>query len=384
VSRFDVPRTAIVPVSRTIVPPSPEGLRQQRRLRVLFLSWRDLAHPRAGGSEVLVDSLIGGLRARGHSAALVCGGPVGRRPYPALSAGGTYDHYLRAPLVARRFRHWDLLVDVVNGFPYFSPLWWTGPKLCFFHHVHGEQWARHFPRPVAAAGDFIESSIVPRLYRRTRFAAPSPSTAAALEALGVAGERIHLVHNGIDGGLFDISVPESADPLFVVLGRLAPNKGINRVLDAWARVHPVVGGRLVVVGEGPERKRLEARALPGVEFVGRVTHEQKIRLLGSAWLLVHGAHQEGWGIVVIEAAALSTPALAYDAEGLRDSIVDGITGELVNDEEAMVRSWIALAGDPAKRSRLAGAARLRSRAFSHERSVEEFLSAARATIGARQ
>ena len=113
------------------------------------MAWRDLANPQAGGSEVLVDHLIRGLTDQGHQAALVCGGPVGDRPYPVVSAGGTYDHYLRAPFVARRFRDWDVVVDVVNGFPYFSPIWWRGPRVCLFNHVHGHQWQLHFPRPSA-------------------------------------------------------------------------------------------------------------------------------------------------------------------------------------------------------------------------------------------
>jgi glycosyltransferase involved in cell wall biosynthesis len=349
---------------------------------VLFVSWRDLAHPNAGGSEVVVDTLIEGLRARGHTAALVCGGRVGRRPYPVLSAGGTYDQYLRAPFVARRFRHWDLMVDVVNGFPYFSPLWWPGPVLCFFHHVHGDQWQRHFPRPVAAVGDLVERRLIPRLYRGTQFAAVSPSTSSALEGLGVARERIHLVHNGIDSSLVQRVTAESLEPTFVVLARLVPNKGVDRVLDAWARVQPVVGGRLIVIGDGPQRAELEARRLPGVEVRGRVTHDEKLEVLGSAWLLVHGAHHEGWCIAVTEAAALATPALAYDADGVRDSVVDGITGELVDDEDDLVGRWISLARDPERRAQMGRAARLRSRAFTHERSVEEFLIAARATVGA--
>jgi glycosyltransferase involved in cell wall biosynthesis len=354
------------------------------RLRVLFVSWRDLAHDNAGGSEVVVDALIEGIRAQGHSAALVCGGTVGRRPYPVLSAGGTYGHYLKAPLIARRFRHWDLLVDVVNGFPYFSPLWWPGPSLCFFHHVHGEQWGQYFPRPVAAFGSTVERKVLPQVYRRTHFAAVSPSTSSDLQGLGIPSDRIHLVHNGIDRSLAELPVAESPEPTFVVLARLVANKGVDRVLDAWARVQPVVGGRLVVVGEGPERAALEARRLAGVEFVGRIDDQRKLDLLASAWLIVHGAHHEGWCIAITEAAALATPAVAYDVEGVRDSVVDGVTGALVGSTDEMAQAWIGLTRDHARRTDMAAAARLRARSFSRERSVEEFLVAARATVAARR
>jgi glycosyltransferase involved in cell wall biosynthesis len=354
------------------------------RLKVLFVSWRDLAHQNSGGSEIVVDTLIRGIRSRGHSAALVCGGDVGHRPYPVLSAGGTYLHYLKAPWLARRFRHWDLLVDVVNGFPYFSPLWWPGPSLCFFHHVHGDQWHRHFPKPVAVFGDMVERKVVPQVYRRTQFAAVSPSTRSELEHLGVPAGRIHLVHNGIDESLTEMSVTEAAEPTFVVVSRLVANKGVDRVLDAWAEVQPVVGGRLVVIGEGPERASLEARRLPGAEFVGRVDEDRKLALLGSAWAMVHGAHHEGWCIAVTEAGALGTPTIAYDVDGVRDSVVDGSTGLLVRSTDEMASAWIALARDPERRASMGAAARRRARCFTNQRSVDEFLDAVHTTLAARR
>jgi glycosyltransferase involved in cell wall biosynthesis len=82
-------------------------------------------------------------------------------------------------------------------------------------------------------------------------------------------------------------VPRSPEPLFLALGRLAEYKRIDLLLRLWDRVHPVIGGRLVIAGDGPERGYLESLAGPGVTFTGRVSEAEKHRLLGSAWLLVH-------------------------------------------------------------------------------------------------
>ena len=87
-----------------------------------------------------------------------------------------------------------------------------------------------------------------------------------------------------------------------------------------------------LAGDGPERARLQALAGPGVVFAGRVSEQEKHRLLCSAWLLVHPALIEGWGIVVAEAAIRGTPAVAFDVPGLRDSVVHGETGMLVRTE----------------------------------------------------
>jgi glycosyltransferase involved in cell wall biosynthesis len=352
-------------------------------VKIVFVSWRDLANPNAGGSEVVIDRLIRELHKRGHSAALVCGGPVGEHGYRVEAAGGTLSQYAVAPFTARRFRSFDLLVDVSNGLPYFSPLWWRKPRLCFYHHVHGDQWHGQFPRIVADSGWFLERRVIPRVYRSTHFAAVSPSTANALEGLGVDAARIHLVHNGVDEHLLGPPSATSEEPLFVVLGRIAQNKSVGRILDAWEHVGPVVGGRLLVIGDGPQRATLEARRVRDVEFRGRVTEDEKRKLLGSAWLLLHAARHEGWGIAITEAAAQATPTLAFDADGVRDSVVHAETGYLATSAPDFERAWIALARDPHQLGAMGTAARARARTFTWERSTDEFLRAADAAIEAR-
>ena len=352
-------------------------------MKILFVSWRDLDHPKAGGSEVVVDRLARALRQRGHETALMCGGPAGPHEYPVVSLGGTYTQYLRAPFVARRFRDWDLLVDMANGIPFFSPLWWRGPRVCLFTHVHADQWHDYFPGPVAKVGYLLEQRAVPAVYRSTEFAAISPSTMDELRATGVSSDRIHLMHLGLDESVLVEPGPKAAEPTFVVLGRLAPNKAIDRLLAIWERVEAVTGGRLLVVGDGPERSRLEAQAPRGVEFLGRVTEEQKVELLGEAWLLVHAAPREGWGMVIMEAAAQGTPTVAFDVEGVRDAIVDDKTGVLVRDDDEFVSTWVDLVADTDRRLDLGRQARLRAEGFSWDNSVDELLAVADKAMGAR-
>jgi glycosyltransferase involved in cell wall biosynthesis len=350
-------------------------------LKVVFVSWRDRTHPNAGGSEVVVDRLIERLIERGHTAALVCGGPVGDIEYPVVSSGGTYSQYVRAPFIARRFRDYDLLVDVSNGVPYMSPLWWRGARLCFFHHVHGDQWHGQFHRAIAETGWFIERKVIPLVYRNTVFAAVSPSTTDALHRLGVARSSIHLVHNGIDEELLAEPVPTSEEPLFLMLGRIAANKQVKHVLDAWERVRHATGGRLVIAGDGPLRPELEARNVSGVEFRGRVSEEEKRLLLGSATLMVHAARHEGWGIAIMEAAAQATPTLAFDVDGVRDSVVHGKTGILVSTQSEFEGAWISLARDSRRTATLGAAARSRAMEFTWDRSADELLAAADAAVG---
>ena len=104
---------------------------------------------------------------------------------------------------------------------------------------------------------------------------------------------------------------------------------------------------------------------------GAVDEVTKRRLLSEAWLLVHPAAHEGWGTVVMEAAALGTPTVAYDVRGVRDSVIAGETGILAADDDEFTAAWIELAGDVSSRERLAVAAQERARGFTWERAVAE-------------
>jgi glycosyltransferase involved in cell wall biosynthesis len=336
------------------------------------MSWRDLANEQAGGSEVFIDRLAVALLGMGHEVTHLCGGPVGKRPYPVIEMGGTFSQYARAPVVHHRVaRDWDLLVDTENGLPYFSPLWRRKPILASVYHVHSEQWDQRFSPPLAAAGRFVESKIMPLVYRRVPFMAISSSTASALEAIGVDRSRIHVLQSGVDPP--SVTVDErSAEPLFICVGRLVPHKRVDLLLRVWDQVRPVVGGQLIVIGDGPERASLEALAGDDVVFAGRVDDDEKWRLLSRAWALVHSAHHEGWGIVIIEAAEVGTPALGFNVPGVKDAIVDGVTGILVDSEADLARQWIELANNRSLRDRLSEGARRHGSNFGWDQVARDF------------
>jgi glycosyltransferase involved in cell wall biosynthesis len=357
--------------SPACAPPEPRG----RPMSILFVAWRDLANPRAGGSEVLVDQLASGVFARGHPVALLCGGPVAGRPYPVMRNGGTYSQFLRAPLAyLRHFRNYDLIVEVCNGMPFLAPLWCRRPVLCLVNHAHTELWSIRFRPPVSTVGRRIESSVMPWVHRNNLFLTVSPSTAEALQQMGVGQDRIRQICNGVVQP--DPLTPRSPDPLFLALGRLADYKRFDLLLRLWDRVRHVVGGKLVIAGDGPERARLEGLAGPGVEFTGRVSEQDKHRLMCSAWLLLHPALIEGWGIVVAEAAIRGTPAVAFDVPGLRDSVVHGQTGMLVHTEGRFASEWASLAIDQRRREQLGRAARIRALQLHWSAAVEGFTEVA--------
>ncbi|MGW0572101.1 glycosyltransferase family 4 protein [Streptomyces tauricus] len=355
----------------------PPALPPQPR-RIVFLARRDYGNEAAGGSELLVDRLAEGLTHLGHQVTLLCGGPAAYRDYRVVSAGGDLGHYLRArSAFQRQVGDCDLLVEVCNGMPYLAPLWHRGPTLCLVNHVHTDLWRMRFGGPLAPAarlGRRLEHWALAGGQRGGLLVAVSPSTAHALRAIGVERDRIRVVHNGVEEP--GAPAERSPEPLFVAVGRLVEYKRIDLLLRLWERVRPVTGGRLVIVGDGPERQQLQQLAGPGVEFTGHVSEAEKHRLLCAAWLLLHPSAVEGWGLVVTEAAARETPAIAFDVPGLRDSIVNGETGLLARGESSFAAAWCTLALSTHRRTLMGKAAGDRAAQYRWHRTVRQFRAVA--------
>jgi glycosyltransferase involved in cell wall biosynthesis len=371
----DPQAAAVVPVPVPAAVPAPAGQTARSGRHVLFVAWRDLANPKAGGSEVLVDRLADGMVARGDRVTLLCGGPTAERSYQVIRNGGAYTQFLRAPVAyQRQLRDCDLVVEVCNGLPFFSPLWSRRPLLCLVNHVHADLWRLRMPPPLSTAGRFTESVLMPWAHRKNLFLTVSDSTAQALQDIGVSPDRIRQICNGVVPP--DPMTTRSPQPMFLALGRLSDYKRLDLLLRLWERVRRVVGGQLVIAGDGPERARLQALAGPDVVITGRVSDEEKHRLLCSAWMLLHPAMIEGWGIVIAEAAIRGTPAIGFDVPGLRDSVVDGQTGLLVRNEGQFASAWASLALDHRRRETLGRAARERALRLHWSAAVEGFAEVA--------
>jgi glycosyltransferase involved in cell wall biosynthesis len=123
----------------------------------------------------------------------------------------------------------------------------------------------------------------------------------------------------------------------LVVGELVAHKRVDIALEAARRADVPI----VVVGEGPERERLEARyAIPGrVDFLGRVDDRKLTSLYASAMALVM-TNAEEFGIVAVEAMAAGRPVLAAAVGGALETVIDGETGRLVpaGDVEALARA----------------------------------------------
>ena len=357
---------------------------------VLLLCWRDTGHPQGGGSETYLQRIGSQLATSGVEVTLRTArykGSARREVVDGVTisrAGGRYTVYVLAGLAMlaarvglgplRRVKP-DVVIDTQNGLPFLSRLVFGRRTVVLVHHCHRDMW------PVAGwmlsrVGWFVESTLSPRVHRTNQYVTVSLPSARDLVQLGVTADRIAVVRNGLDEApVHTLTEPQSVTPRVAVLSRLVPHKQIEHALDAVAALRPTQPElHLDVIGGGWWADRLvEHAALLGISdavtFHGHVDDETKHHVLQSSWVHVLPSHKEGWALAVTEAAQHAVPTIGYRSSGgLTDSIVDGVTGLLVDDQAGLIDGLERLLTDQVLRAELGVKAQVRSGEFSWQQS----------------
>ena len=358
---------------------------------VLLLCWRDTGHPQGGGSETYLQRVGAQLAASGIDVTLRTARYEGARRRDMVDgvhisrAGGRYTVYIWAGLAMvasriglgplRRSRP-DVVIDSQNGLPFLARLAYGRRVVLLVHHCHRDQW------PVAGRflsrfGWFVESWLSPRLHRDNQYVTVSLPSARDLTDLGVDANRVAVVRNGLDEAPPDTLTGErSATPRAVVLSRLVPHKQIEDALDAVAVLRPSMPElQLDIIGGGWWEDRLVRRAEQlgiddAVTFHGHVDDVTKHAVVQRCWVHLLPSAKEGWGLAVIEAAQHGVPTIGYRSSGgLTDSVVDGVTGVLVDSHDDFVDRFEELLTDHVLREELGAKAAARSREFSWPQSA---------------
>jgi glycosyltransferase involved in cell wall biosynthesis len=366
-------------------------------LRIAIANWRDPWHPEAGGAERYAWEIGRGLAARGAEVRFLTArapGQARRGRHDGITVarmGGRFTVYplVLGWLLAHRWS-FDAVLDCQNGIPFFTPsvLPRRVPVLCVVHHVHSVQFGVHFPRWMAWAGRVLEGPVARLAYRRHACMAVSPSTVTAMrERLRWTGD-IYLIPNGAPAPAVVPGDPAgSAGRSLSWVGRLVAHKRAELILPVAQRLAED-GITIDVVGRGPSAQPLAgglaARGLTGVvRLRGFLPEAQKRAIVAGSLLHLNTSQGEGWGLCVLEAAALGVPTVAYDVDGLRDAVRDGQTGWLVRPgetiEDVTERAVKELA-DPARRSAIAAACREWASQLTWERSVARMAALIKASI----
>jgi len=320
--------------------------------RILYVA--QTFHPTIGGAERYMDRLAQHMSERGHEMVLMAPPTDAEeldRDYEVVRTD-FYEHrkrgisyYLRSRPMAAKIRKLvkQRSIEVVH-FQYINPFATPIPLLPrrtrLFATIHGS--GVHFMQD-----DWLGKRLLRFSLKRLDGVMPVSDYCGELALKnGAPVEKVHVIYNGTDPELFTPAPDEVETNTILTVGRLVPRKDIPTLMKALVTVRDTVpDARLVVVGDGPERPRLErfARKLglaDSVNFTAFVSEDELRGLYRSAGVFVlparydpAGKDIEGFGIVLLEAMASGRPVIGARVGGIPSAIRDE-WGRLYTTENA--------------------------------------------------
>jgi glycosyltransferase involved in cell wall biosynthesis len=337
-------------------------------MKILVFNWRDLRHPDAGGAEVNIHQQVKRWASLGHEVTMFTARPKGQSARDNMDGmeiyrcGGRFGVYIWAvPMYLFKLRRRaDVILDIENGIPFFTPLYSRRPKVLLMHHLHQDQFLVEMGPVVGRIGRFMERVLVPLLYKRSAITAVSESTAQRKKAALRGGSKldIEVIYNGVDHSTYVPGKGKSENPTILYLGRIKRYKRLPRLIAMMPEIRrSIANAELVIAGDGDALDDVAEHvktsgAADVTSILGRVTEEEKLRLLQRSWVMATPSMNEGWGVTVVETNACGTPAVAFRVPGLDEAIVDGETGFLCDDDSSFVKAVVNVLSDTSSRERL--------------------------------
>jgi 1,2-diacylglycerol 3-alpha-glucosyltransferase len=364
--------------------------------------------PTVNGVAISIANLRRGLQDLGHEAYVFAPSPGGFDPsqddpgvirFPALAAPVEADYQIALPCsgaVLRALRQVDF--DVVHTE---HPMWvgswglWyarcTRRPLVTTIHTQYEIYSSLIPLPNALVDAYLRYQVTAYCNKCHLVTTPAASARERLLAQGVT-TPVEVVFNPTDlSSCFQAQGTEvrealgcaAGDPLIGYVGRLAPEKGLPPLITAAGLIlDRLPRARMVLIGDGPSRAKLEAMVadLPSasrIRFVGQVAHAQVPEYQAALDLFMTGSTMEVQPLSFAEAMATGTPIVAFDVPGNNDMIRDGATGRLVSPErgpEGLAEAALAVLQDSAVLAQLSANAREWSRRYDLPQVVQSMVA----------
>ncbi len=340
--------------------------------------------PQVNGVSRTLARLVGHLHARGHEVALVS--PRASEE-PAMGTAlhlrlpgvpvPVYPELLLTRLVGRRDREVLERFDpqVVHCATESTVGWggraWarrTGRPLVTSFHTNFPEYAREYGMGLLAP---VAWGLLRRFHEPAlRTLCPSNATLEELKGRGFH-DRLGIWSRGVDSALFTParrsaelrrSWAPDAEMILLFVGRLAGEKRLDVLMEAWPKVREATARKaaLVLVGDGPLGAELRARHEPGVHFTGYLSGTALADAYASADIFAFPSDTETFGNVVTEAMASGVPVVGADQGGVRDTIRPGETGFLAapRDADSFAAALLPLMENDALRRQMGAEARL--------------------------
>jgi glycosyltransferase involved in cell wall biosynthesis len=308
--------------------------------KILLINWRDIKNPEAGGAEMYYHEIFKRLVSKGYQITVLAhsfdGAPReeivdGLR---TIRIGTKLLFNFSAVLYVNKHQHeYDCIIEDLNKIPFLTPLYTKKKRLhLVMHFFKGSIFHEAF-FPLALYV-YVMERCVSFFYKKEKFVAISGSTRDETVDFGIDAKNIEIVEPGIDTSFFKPTQPKSDPPVISYVGRLMKYKNVQFIIQALPELRKLVPGVVFEIGGTGDYKDELLRiaknegVADAVKFLGRITEEEKRDMLSRSTLFVNPSLKEGWGINNIEANLCKTISLSNNVPGLKDSVIDNVTGLL--------------------------------------------------------
>lgn len=389
-------------------------------MKILWLTWKDRAHPDTGGAEIVAEELGKRLASEGHELVFLTGSykdakhrefielpaPPPKRISAYEAAQGPVEEKKEKPgfwiirvgnrvtVYWRAFRYFkkhlsdwpDIIIEEVNTIPFFSNLYTKKKRVLLFHMLCRQIWWHEIFFPASLIGYLVEP-IYLRLLGKPQVITVSESSRQDLAKYGFKPTNTHIISEGIEIDPIQNleQIEKFDDPTILSLGSIRSMKKTLEIVQAFELAKQQIPHlKLIVAGshEGNYAKRVlgyihTSPFRADIDVKGKVSKEEKINLMQRAHIILVSSIKEGWGLIVTEAASQGTPAVVYNVDGLRDSVRSNETGIVVdtNTPTSLSSAVVSLLKDSDLYQKLRRAAWEWSKEITFDRSYQDFKKA---------
>lgn len=333
-------------------------------MKILWMTWKDLSHPQAGGAESINEEIAKRLARDGHEVVLLTSG------FPGAESTKTKDGYKIVRMGNRYTVYWcayryykknligwaDLVIDEMNTMPFFCKFYAREKNIMFVHQLCREIWFYQLSWPLNLIGYLLEP-IYLWLLRDRYVITVSESTRQDLRRYGFQEPKVSIIPEGIATQPINTlaEVEKFLHPTLLSLGAIRAMKRTAHQIQAFEIAKKQLPDlRLKIAGGVSDRygkkllSQIEAsKYKEDIEYLGRVGEAKKTELMRKSHFILVTSVKEGWGLIVTEANGQGTPAIVYDVDGLRDSVKKDMTGFICpsNTPESMAAELTAAFAD---------------------------------------
>jgi glycosyltransferase involved in cell wall biosynthesis len=360
-------------------------------MKILWLSWKDRNHPLSGGAETVSGEIMKRLVRDGHEVKVITAHYPGSCAHEIHSSietyrvGNRYTVYAKARSLYRRLLStWpDVVIDEMNTIAFGSGFYSNAKNVMLCYQLAREVWLYQMAAPLSWVGYVIEPFMLRRLSNAyTTVLTESNSTKKDLEKYNFKNVQTFRVGMALKP-VKTLSGPKKSRTI-LSLGAIRPMKRTLEAVKAFELARDIDATLTMTIAgnnSGTYAKKVmrhvsSSRHTDAITIRGHVSADERVTLMRNAALILVTSIKEGWGLIITESNSQGTPAIAYDVDGLRDSVIDGETGSLVpsGDYRAMGKEIINLVSQTKQYESLRLKAWQWSHEFTFDNSYQDFIT----------